>query len=127
MICSCIDAVWEDDCNTFETKRHYTAKKNHVCNECNRVIATGERYEYIAAKYDGEFYSVKTCFDCVSMRDALFCTAYYGNIWCNVEEEIKEWVYNNTVPWAKLSTLTHTARERILEIIEEAYAEQEAL
>lgn len=56
---------------SFNAKRISTARKNHQCCECGHTIVPGEEYETVAGKWDGEFYTVKTCIPCTDLRDAL--------------------------------------------------------
>lgn len=64
----------------FEKSTHHVAKKSHKCCECNRQINTGESYERVAGKWDGEFREFKTCEQCEDLRDSLyvmgFCSAF---------------------------------------------------
>lgn len=43
---------------------HRTARKEHKCYECLRVIDVGERYRYTSGKYDGMVQEYKVCAHC---------------------------------------------------------------
>ena len=79
-MCSC-DYEMPEMYNAFI----HTARKEHVCEECGRRILAGERYETVAGKWDGEFFTFKTCSHCLDLKNfvnentACFCWAH-GNI-----------------------------------------------
>ena len=52
--------------------RYHTARKRHVCCECGEHIEPGERYEYVAGMWEGDFCVYKTCFACLKIRN-LYC------------------------------------------------------
>lgn len=72
-------------CHTQVIRR---ARKEHKCCECKRVIGPRESYTPESGIWDGEPMRFKTCMDCMSVRDALFCEWEYGNIW----REVREWI-----------------------------------
>ena len=41
-----------------------TARKEHVCCECNQRIPKGSRYFHIAGKWDNRFDAFDICLDC---------------------------------------------------------------
>jgi hypothetical protein len=47
----------------------HTARKEHKCRECARIIKPGERYEYVFAIWEGEACHVRTCSHCLSLRE----------------------------------------------------------
>lgn len=61
------------------------ARKEHRCGECARRIKPGERYEAVAAVWEGEFGTAKTCSHCLDIRTFVknsvpcYCWAH-GNI-----------------------------------------------
>ncbi len=77
----------------FYCKTDYTARKQHQCAECGRVIAAGQRYEKVVAKWDGSLSFFKTCSRCVALREHLaahvscFCWAH-GNLLDDIREEV---------------------------------------
>ena len=44
-----------------------TARKQHKCSECARVIEPGDKYELVKGKWDGEFDTFKTCKFCLDL------------------------------------------------------------
>ena len=84
MDCSC-SSCDADVLPDFFNETHVVAKKDHVCCECGRNIKSGERYEYIAGKWDGEFQVFKTCKQCEQIRKD-FCVCNLGSL----QEEIGE-------------------------------------
>lgn len=78
-----------DERVTVLHERHYTAKKEHTCNECRRVINAGEHYMVERFIHEGEAHTHKTCRHCERVRQWLNdeCGGFlYGDI----EEDIRE-------------------------------------
>lgn len=44
------------------------AKKKHRCEECGASIYSGEQYERVTIKYEGEMYTITTCERCYDLR-----------------------------------------------------------
>jgi hypothetical protein len=65
------------------------ARKEHVCNECRRVVQPGEVYERIVMLCDGDFETAKTCTECVEARKWLLQECG-GFIVGQVLEELEE-------------------------------------
>ena len=78
-----------DTSNEFYKAVTYTARKTHVCDECQRVIEIGEKYEYVAAKSEGSMWFVWTCAHCVAVRAWIkeVCGGFVHNA---VIEELQE-------------------------------------
>lgn len=73
----------------FHEQTERNAKKAHVCCECQETIAVGERYEYTAAHGDDEFFTYKTCINCVEIRRAFSCDGNFichEALWTEIEE-----------------------------------------
>lgn len=66
-----------------------TARKEHVCGECDEPINPGQQYEVAKGVWNGEFYTFKTCEVCVRIRDR-FCP--HGFIYGEVQELVSECV-----------------------------------
>lgn len=60
----------------FEEKT-VVARKPHVCCECRRQIATGQKYSRVKGCWDGRWSEFKTCLDCHDLRIEL-ADPYYG-------------------------------------------------
>lgn len=91
------------------------AAKEHRCEECRDVIAVGEQYEYVSAKWDGDFTTLKTCLACVEIRKAFYCGGeLHGNLWEDIAEQM--FPYWNEVTaidcLAKLTTDAAIAKAR---------------
>jgi len=77
---------------TFRRTAHPRAAKPHVCCECRREIAIGERHELIAGRLEdsddgGPFMQLRTCLVCADLRREMDdgmqpddC-AVYGELW----------------------------------------------
>jgi len=102
-MCDCDYGIVE-----FYTRKNPKAKKIHQCNECCSWILPGQHYEYETGKYDGEFYTNKTCHHCsevIEKAGKLDCFCYelnglYDNLY-EIEEELKE-VNISSVPACRL-------------------------
>ena len=118
MECACISASIDDAAEVLSRKK-ITAKKHHKCCECGIQIEPGSQYWYEKIICDGYHDRYKTCLDCMSVREHLFCDFYYEMIWETVREFIEE--HPEDLPWAKISRLTPVARDKVCAIIEEAW------
>lgn len=66
----------------FMSVKEVRARKSFRCEECHRSFPAGAKYEKMAAKYDGDFCSVKTCLDCADIRTTFCCDGgIYGQLW----------------------------------------------
>ncbi|MBQ7607926.1 MAG: hypothetical protein IJU76_08150 [Desulfovibrionaceae bacterium] len=112
---ACDDAVSYDFCKA----EMHTARKEHHCYECGRIIKKGEKYEYARGVWEGDFSTNKTCLDCLSLRNTYFCSWLFGDIWEEFRYWLHDWwLYDGQELW-KLEALTPAARERALKYIEE--------
>lgn len=50
----------DGQCEFYDTINH-KARKQHRCDECRKTIEVGDVYVYASGKFDGQFFSVKTC------------------------------------------------------------------
>ena len=122
MGCGCsIDSYTGDESYTFHATNMRLARKEHKCEECSRVIERGETYEHSVGLYEGEFQVNKTCPDCLSLRDTLFCSWVYGSLWEDFEEEVYK--YPESVSYDALARLTPFALAKACAIIEEVWEE----
>lgn len=65
------------------------AAKDHACEECRRIIKRGERYEYVAGRWEDDFNTFKTCAHCVGARSWLLkeCAGFvHGGVLEDLEE-----------------------------------------
>jgi len=120
--CSC--AVYLDvDCDsTLAVETIRKARKSYRCYECKGVISVGERYEETTQKYDGDFSRYRTCLDCVSVRDSLFCGSWYwGQLWEHLGDHFSE--NGGDVPSSEcMMALTQKAREKVCALIEKIWS-----
>jgi hypothetical protein len=89
--CLCIDI--DNDVGSYELKRKIvTARKNHVCTECNEEIKPDQKYELVYWVYDFDnIETFKTCIPCKNVRDDLFeCGFYYTMLWENLEDHFRD-------------------------------------
>jgi hypothetical protein len=88
--CVCIGYDVDGSCDFFES-RTVKARKDQRCCECRSVIHAGDKYEYAAGKYDGDFFTAKTCLFCDSVRDAFACggSVAYGELW----QEMRDYAF----------------------------------
>lgn len=54
---------------SFSSTVHRTARKPHVCGECDGRIEPGEVYEYVCGAWDSVFDFFKTCTHCETARN----------------------------------------------------------
>lgn len=122
--CSCIWVDSGDDMPEIHSEYDYTAKKQHKCSECGRIIMPGEKYEYVFGVWDGIPSIYKTCRDCQSVRNAFFCEGWlYSMIWDNVWEHLRE--INGNLESDCLLSLTKPSRDRVCDMIEKTWEDIE--
>jgi len=121
--CDCI-LVWHLDENEFNKHSIRRARKEHKCEECGKAIHPDDQYEYWAAKSEGQFWTAKTCLDCKSIRDAFYCE---GWIFGKVLEKLREYLQevNGKVSDSCLLSLTPKARDRVCDMIQEVWDEED--
>ena len=86
MECNCVCAVDDYDAPEFITQKFVTARKDHKCCECNRMIRPGERYESSSGKWPMEtgINTFRTCLGCMRLRRDLCRDGFlYGGL-CEV-------------------------------------------
>ena len=69
-VCLSHDVVGHSEFYNSETRK---ARKQHKCCECGRSISPGDEYIVSSGKYEGEFFSVKTCATCDEILRAFSC------------------------------------------------------
>lgn len=65
-----------------------TARKNHRCSTCHRVIDVGEKYRHQNGNYDGRWYTFAMCQHCEAIWSLYRPEDYDGNI---SEEGFDNW------------------------------------
>lgn len=125
MGCSCQIDVDVDCGNALTTlkRKIRTARKPHRCSDCGIEIAVGQQYESYCGVGDGEIAVYKTCLDCLSVRDTLFCSWYFERLWEDLQDEI-DYSDGGDHLAGCLSELTPRAREMVCERLEAYWAKQ---
>jgi hypothetical protein len=72
-----------------------TARKDHKCQECGRLIQVGERYSRERGKFDGRMFTHKTCAHCLVAVEWMNDTCG-GYVYGEVEEELREHWHEDT-------------------------------
>ncbi len=118
--CSCVYVGNDYDPPEFHRAIIRKAIKDHVCCECKRTVRRGEKYEYVSALYDGHISNYKTCEDCLSIRDELFCEGWY---YTKAKEYLWEYLQDvdGEISEDCLVVLTPRARSMICDMIEEIW------
>jgi len=81
MFDSCIDDSYDAEPIAVREEKFPVARKQHTCMECGEPIPAGARYEYVKGLCDGSWFTHKTCWSCKVMRDSLFHSWTYGQVW----------------------------------------------
>lgn len=69
----CIGGFGDGEAPEFYESSTPKARKEHECDECRRTIHVGEKYRYIAGKWDGDFETFKICLLCEEIRRSFKC------------------------------------------------------
>lgn len=90
-----MDCYCDYDPPQFCKTKRQTARKDHKCGECFRLIKPGESYEYMAGMWDGIFSTHRTCSHCLDIRQFVknsvpcFCWAY-GSLHDDARDTIED-------------------------------------
>jgi len=95
----------------FYVTKMVKARKAHECLECKRKIKSGEMYERVKAKWDGQIDTICTCSTCLEIRKAFFCTYVHGSMWVDFEYEAVE----EDLDLSKLEGLSKAAIDAVSE------------
>jgi hypothetical protein len=122
MECSCTIDVDGDGGPDVYRDKIQTARKQHQCSECCRIIEKGEKYEYVFGVWDSP--SVyKTCEDCLSIRNQFFEEGWlFTQIWENFQDNFN--YIGAVVPESCISALTPGSRARVCEWIENGWEDE---
>jgi len=118
MECACIYVDAEHDYSGFQKIRMVTARIYHICDECHCVIEPRTKYELVTGMADGEFFSNKTCPECLSIRNVLFCSGWF---WGCVIDDLINFISDTDADFLndKIFDLTEKARWKLFEYIED--------
>lgn len=89
---SCAISIGGGDCDgypEFHNRQELKARKAYVCLECRVEIEPGQMYFRDTGKFDGEFYSEKTCAACADIA-ASFQSPEGGGAMGSLWEEMRE-------------------------------------
>ncbi|AYR01590.1 hypothetical protein PP639_gp090 [Arthrobacter phage Seahorse] len=70
----------------FAATKAVTARKQHDCDECGRIITPGETYDRTAGSWEGGFFTNVACVHCAALRrrvnrvDDGYFESYYGGL-----------------------------------------------
>lgn len=87
------DGWWD-----FFSSGERTARREHKCTECGRVILKSEVYEHARGRYDGNFSTYKTCRHCMRAR-SLLTKECGGYLFQGVYEDLHEHIHE-ILPWS---------------------------
>ncbi len=113
MECACID-IDVGDSPEFCFQKEMTARKQHKCCECGRIIKPGENYENTFGKWGYYPETFKTCFDCLSVRKEFFCSFVFTAVW----DELTEYLTPGECLDKAMLEITERARGMVLDIID---------
>lgn len=100
------------------------AIKLHSCNECNRIILKGEHYRREILKDGAKLFHHKYCEDCLSIREVFFSSGwYYSNMWEDMTDFIGD--ADGSISESQLIQLTKLARDKVCDMIEEYWEDQD--
>ena len=90
------------------------ARKPHKCYECDMEIRPGETYERVRAKWERDISIIKTCPDCIAIRDALeempcFCWLH-GSL---LEDISNQFQFSDFSPGLRFNLLRELAKHRL--------------
>lgn len=120
MECACVYVdVWDGEgCMVLKAVER-KARVPHRCGECQREICPGERYQDERILDDSGVCTLKTCADCMSLRNSVFCNCWiYGELWNDFSQHLRGLCDEDDVPWTKIGELTPAARDRALDMVE---------
>lgn len=101
-----------------------TARKEHRCGECGKLINKGEKYELYRGVWEGEIHCEKTCLDCVTLREAFYTKG--GYMFGNIKDAVREHVLyelHGDVSSDCILPLSPGARDFVFDLVQEAWAE----
>jgi hypothetical protein len=89
------DCYCDYDPPVFHSRAVRKARKNHKCYECRSPIFSGEQYEYVTGKWDGDIEVFKTCQHCVDLRiwvqNNVPCLCWgHGNMFDDLRDAIED-------------------------------------
>jgi hypothetical protein len=119
MDCTCSISAGVDDFCEMVSERWVTSRSIHFCYECGYKIHPGERYYREVTKDEDGIHKVKTCADCISIRDNLVGDFFYGQM----RDMLSDAIYDcdGKIPEKCIAKLTPKARAWICGEIEKCW------
>jgi len=77
-----------DGCSEFYSEATRKARKPYRCCECRRDIAIGDLYVSASGKWEGDFFTERTCVECDEIRSALCCGWVFGQLWESIRDQV---------------------------------------
>ena len=116
MKCSCqIETDHDEESEMIFEKTLTVCKNQQRCCECGVELSIGDQYRKEIALHDYEAHTYRTCLDCISIRDNLFCGWTWTCLLDDLREEIED---GEDIPESCMAALTANARARTCKIIE---------
>lgn len=120
MECACIGSSYDGGEWDFEPSESFpVARKRWKCGECGGIIAVGEKYACFSGKADDRWFLARTCMDCHSITEHLFCGYIYGCVWSQLSDHLHE--SGGEIGWTKIAKLTPKARGKVCDLIEQCW------
>jgi hypothetical protein len=63
-----------------------TARKAHICAECDAVIAKGDSYQRVTYKFEGAVSTDHVCAPCAETKDEFNFQIFGGSVWTHLRE-----------------------------------------
>lgn len=122
MDCGCIYVGDYDPPELYRSTKH-TARKNHNCDECGKLISVGEKYEYVFGIWEGKANVHKTCSVCLDIRRVFFCDGWiFEGVFEELHNHIQE--VGGEISENCLIDLNLEAREVVCNMIEDYWGEE---
>lgn len=117
----CIIDIEYDEYSRCIERKVVSARKEYRCEECNEKIPPGTQYELYKGAQDDHIFTIRTCLDCVSIRESFFKQGIvqFGMVLEEVRENIRE--LDGEIDSKCLIPLTPKAKEKIFQYIKEVW------
>lgn len=120
MECACDFEVdmYDGELCDFHHAKMVKAAVDQKCNECGSLIKQDLHYEIIRGRFEGEWFTHKTCPTCLELREKLFSGGFYYGM---IEEHIRENLWEiGGISETCIAELSPPARSALCDLIEEA-------